>query len=89
MFEGFTLEMVELPEATLRVRHGGSGSPVLLLHGHLPSRYYVSEGLSGGAISSTKLPMPSVNPTSSILVQGRIDHLRGKSLGAQSAFLSR
>ena len=34
MFEGFALEMVELPEATLRVRHGGSGSPVLLLHGH-------------------------------------------------------
>jgi len=34
MFEGFSLEMIELPEATLRVRHGGSGSPVLLLHGH-------------------------------------------------------
>ena len=28
------MEMVELPEATLRVRHGGFGSPVLLLHGH-------------------------------------------------------
>ena len=34
MFEGFQLEMVELPEATLRVRYGGRGSPVLLLHGH-------------------------------------------------------
>jgi haloacetate dehalogenase len=34
MFDGFKLEMIELPEATLRVRHGGSGSPVLLLHGH-------------------------------------------------------
>ena len=34
MFEGFALEMVELAEATLRVRHGGFGSPVLLLHGH-------------------------------------------------------
>ena len=34
MFEGFDLRMVELPEATLRVRHGGSGPPVLLLHGH-------------------------------------------------------
>jgi haloacetate dehalogenase len=34
MFEGFNLETVELPEATLRVRHGGSGLPVLLLHGH-------------------------------------------------------
>jgi haloacetate dehalogenase len=34
MFDAFTLETVELPEATLRVRHGGSGPPVLLLHGH-------------------------------------------------------
>jgi haloacetate dehalogenase len=34
MFEGFDLEWVDLPDATLRVRHGGSGSPVLLLHGH-------------------------------------------------------
>ncbi|MBB2971600.1 haloacetate dehalogenase [Mesorhizobium sp. RMAD-H1] len=34
IFEGFDLEMIELPEATLRVRHGGSGPPVLLLHGH-------------------------------------------------------
>ncbi|SMB86454.1 alpha/beta fold hydrolase [Deinococcus hopiensis] len=34
MFEEFTLERVELPDATLRVRHGGSGPPVLLLHGH-------------------------------------------------------
>lgn len=34
MFDGFSLEMIELPEATLRVRHGGSGPPVMLLHGH-------------------------------------------------------
>ena len=33
MFEGFALKSVELPEATLRVRHGGTGPP-LLLHGH-------------------------------------------------------
>lgn len=34
MFAGFKLEMIDLPDATLRVRHGGSGPPVLLLHGH-------------------------------------------------------
>jgi len=34
VFENFKLEMVELPEATLRVRDGGAGPPVLLLHGH-------------------------------------------------------
>jgi haloacetate dehalogenase len=34
MFEGFLLEMIRFPEATLRVRHGGVGPPLLLLHGH-------------------------------------------------------
>jgi haloacetate dehalogenase len=34
MFEGFTLQMINLPASTLRVRRGGSGPPVLLLHGH-------------------------------------------------------
>ena len=34
MFEGFELERIDVGEAELRVRHGGSGSPVLLLHGH-------------------------------------------------------
>ena len=33
MFEGFQTEMVGLDEATLRVTHGGSGPPLLLLHG--------------------------------------------------------
>lgn len=34
MFDEFRLENVHLPEATLRVRIGGSGPPLLLLHGH-------------------------------------------------------
>ncbi len=34
MFEKFVLEHVDVGPATLRVRHGGSGYPVLLLHGH-------------------------------------------------------
>ena len=34
MFEGFSLEMVETPEATIRARIGGSGPPLLLLHAH-------------------------------------------------------
>src|SRR5205814_2049989 len=34
MFEGFTLERVAVGEVTLRVRHGGSGPPLVLLHGH-------------------------------------------------------
>lgn len=34
MFEGFHLSMIDTGEAVLRVRHGGSGPPLLLLHGH-------------------------------------------------------
>jgi len=33
-FEGFALEHIDTGDATLRVRHGGSGPPVVLLHGH-------------------------------------------------------
>ena len=34
MFEGFELTMVDTGAAVIRVRHGGSGPPLLLLHGH-------------------------------------------------------
>lgn len=34
MFEGFELTMVNTGETVIRVRHGGSGPPLLLLHGH-------------------------------------------------------
>jgi len=34
MFEGFALEHRDVGEVVLRVRHGGSGHPLLLLHGH-------------------------------------------------------
>ena len=34
MFEGFALERINVGDAELRVRYGGAGPPVLLLHGH-------------------------------------------------------
>jgi haloacetate dehalogenase len=34
LFEGFALDRVDVGDATLRVRHGGSGPAILLLHGH-------------------------------------------------------
>jgi haloacetate dehalogenase len=34
VFEGFELSFVDVGDATIRVRHGGSGPPLLLLHGH-------------------------------------------------------
>src|SRR5215212_11538266 len=33
-FDGFTLDHIDTAEATIRVRHGGEGPPVVLLHGH-------------------------------------------------------
>lgn len=33
-FEGFDLQQIETPEAVIRVRVGGDGPPLLLLHGH-------------------------------------------------------
>ncbi|MFF0153497.1 alpha/beta fold hydrolase [Micromonospora sp. NPDC005203] len=34
MFPGFTLDEIDVGPVRLRVRHGGAGSPVVLLHGH-------------------------------------------------------
>ena len=34
MFEGFADEMVDLGDVQLRVRLGGEGPPLLLIHGH-------------------------------------------------------
>jgi haloacetate dehalogenase len=34
VFAGFTLENVDVGDVTLRVRYGGGGPPVVLLHGH-------------------------------------------------------
>ncbi len=33
MFEGFRLSTIDTAQASIRVRHGGSGPPLLLLHG--------------------------------------------------------
>jgi haloacetate dehalogenase len=34
LFEGFRLSMLDTGGATIRVRRGGNGPPLLLLHGH-------------------------------------------------------
>jgi haloacetate dehalogenase len=33
-FDGFALDRIDVGEVQLRVRHGGSGPPIVLLHGH-------------------------------------------------------
>jgi haloacetate dehalogenase len=34
IFEGFSVDEIDVGDARLRVRHGGTGPPLLLLHGH-------------------------------------------------------
>jgi haloacetate dehalogenase len=34
LFPGFTLESIAIPDGAIRLRHGGSGPPLLLLHGN-------------------------------------------------------
>lgn len=34
MFDGFALDFLDVGQVTLRVRYGGTGTPVALLHGH-------------------------------------------------------
>lgn len=34
LFDGFTLETITVPDGRIRLRHGGSGPPLLLLHGN-------------------------------------------------------
>lgn len=45
MFDDFTLGMIDTGEATLRVRQGGSGPPLLLLHGH-PQTHVMWHGVA-------------------------------------------
>jgi len=44
VFEGFTLERIDVGDAELRVRHGGTGPAVLLLHGHTPYPCDLAQG---------------------------------------------
>src|SRR3954463_14146610 len=45
-FCGFTLSRVDVGEVPLRVRHGGSGPPLLLLHGY-PETHLMWCGIAG------------------------------------------
>ena len=51
MFDGFALDRVALSEVTLRVRHGGAGPPVLLLHGYPRTLRDDFEALYGAVLS--------------------------------------
>ncbi len=45
-FEGFQLSQIDVGEVSLRVRHGGSGPPLLLLHGY-PQTHMMWSAIAG------------------------------------------
>ena len=86
MFDGFTLEDIGLPEATLPVRHGGRGSPFLLLHGHPPTHAtWHRVAPSTGSASYGRLPRPArVRPLIETYGHARPRGLIGTSKSARS-----
>jgi haloacetate dehalogenase len=48
-FEGFTLSQIAVGDVSLRVRHGGSGPPLLLLHGYPET--HLAWGLVAGELA--------------------------------------
>lgn len=53
MFEGFTRELIETPEAAICVRRMGSGPPLLLLHGY-PQNHLVWHRIAPGWRKSSR-----------------------------------
>ena len=59
MFDGFRLETIQTDEAALRVRVGGSGPPLLLLHGH-PQTHFMWHAVAEELASDFTLVMPDL-----------------------------
>lgn len=51
MFDGFQLRYVEIAEGSIRLRIGGNGPPLLLLHGH--PRTHMTWGKTADLLSSS------------------------------------
>lgn len=58
-FEGFQLSQIELDEVSLRVRHGGSGPPLLLLHGY-PETHMMWAQVAGGLAADFTVVAPDL-----------------------------
>jgi haloacetate dehalogenase len=58
-FDGFALEHVELPQGTVRLRHGGSGPPLLLIHGN-PQTHAMWHAVAGDLRDSFHVICPDL-----------------------------
>jgi haloacetate dehalogenase len=59
VFDGFELETIDTGEATIRVRHGGSGPPLLLLHGH-PQTHFMWHAVAKGLAKEFTIVAPDL-----------------------------
>ncbi|MET0273342.1 MAG: alpha/beta hydrolase, partial [Phenylobacterium sp.] len=58
-FEGFQLSQIAVDEVSIRVRHGGSGPPLLLLHGH-PQTHMMWSGVASGLAKDFTVIAPDI-----------------------------
>ncbi len=58
-FEGFELSQIDVGEVSLRVRHGGSGPPLLLLHGY-PETHMMWGKIAGDLASDFTVVAPDL-----------------------------
>ena len=59
MFEGFTEQRIDTGELTINLRVGGSGPPVLLLHGW-PQHWYMWRDVLPGLIADHRVIAPDL-----------------------------
>ena len=72
MFDGFKLTTIETDEVTIRLRTGGSGPPLLLLHG-FPQTHAMWSKIAprrGHALLASRRPIPGRNAHFSPAVVG-------------------
>ena len=63
MFEGFELQTIDTGETTIRVRRGGSGPPLLLLHGNPQTHvmwHLVAPRLAEAKMTANQMPKTSM-----------------------------
>ena len=59
MFEGFELTTIDTGEATIRLRHGGSGPPLLMMHGN-PQTHFMWHKIADRLAEEFTLVLPDI-----------------------------
>src|SRR5260370_42232584 len=59
MFEGVTLTTIDTGEAQIRLRHGGSGPPLLMMHGN-PQTHFMWDKIADRLAPEFTLVLPDI-----------------------------